>query len=208
MYQARERKIAIFTFMFGQSLPGLNTNRCMKGLLFSCLFFASSLLNSQISVCKDGITKFTSEAPLELIKAQSDKTSGVIDPASKSVAFSVTVESFEGFNSGLQREHFQENYMETSKYKTATFKGKIIEDIDFTKNGTYPIRVKGTFNIHGTEKEKIIKGKITVRDKELLIESSFEVPLEDHNITIPKVVNQKIASVIKVEVKATLKPKV
>ncbi len=208
MYRARERKIAIFTVMFGKSLPGLNTNRCMKGLLLSFLFFTSSLLCSQISVCKDGITKFTSEAPLELIKAQSDKTSGVIDPASKSVAFSVAVESFEGFNSGLQREHFQENYMETSKYKTATFKGKIIEDIDFTKNGTYPIRVKGTFNSHGTEKEKIIKGKITVRDKELLIESSFEVPLEDHNISIPKVVNQKIASVIKVEVKATLKPKV
>jgi hypothetical protein len=67
--------------------------------------------------------------------------------------------------------------------------------------------VKGTFNIHGTDKEKIIKGKITIKDKEVTIESAFDVPLEDHNISIPKVVNQKIASVIKVEVKATLKPK-
>ncbi len=163
---------------------------------------------SQIYICKDGVIKFTSEAPLELIKAQSNKTNGVIDVATKSVAFSVIIETFDGFNSGLQKEHFRENYMETNKYKTAVFKGKIIEDIDFSKNGTYTVRAKGTFNIHGAEKEKIVKTKITVKDKEISVETNFEVPLDDHNISIPKVVNQKIASIIQVEVKATLKPKV
>jgi polyisoprenoid-binding protein YceI len=162
---------------------------------------------SQIYICKDGVIKFTSEAPLELIKAQSNKTNGVIDVATKSVAFSVIIETFDGFNSGLQKEHFRENYMETDKYKTAVFKGKIIEDVDFSKNGTYTVRAKGTFNIHGTEKEKIVKTKITIKDKEITVETSFEVPLDDHNISIPKVVNQKIASIIQVEVKATLKPK-
>jgi polyisoprenoid-binding protein YceI len=162
---------------------------------------------SQIYVCKDGHTRFTSEAPLELIKAQSDKTNGVIDIATKNVAFSIDVDSFEGFNSGLQKEHFRENYMETEKYPKATYKGKIIEDIDFSKNGTTTVRSKGVFSIHGTEKEKIVKVKITIKDKEIAIETSFDVPLEDHNIKIPKVVNQKIASVIMVEVKATLKPK-
>lgn len=180
----------------------------MRNIFFTFLLILTKVCVSQIYVCKDGIIKFTSEAPLELIKAQSNKTSGAVDIATKNVAFSLMVETFEGFNSGLQREHFKENYLETNKYKTATFKGKIIEDVDFTKNGTYPVRVKGTFNIHGTEKEKIIKGKITVKDKELYIEASFEVPLEDHNIRVPKVVNQKIASIIMVEVKANLKPKV
>ncbi len=180
----------------------------MRIILFFYLIFANLGFYSQIFICKDGSTKFTSEAPLELIKAQSNKTSGVLDETTKNVAFSIMIESFEGFNSGLQKEHFQENYMELNKFKTATFKGKIIEDIDFTKNGTYPIRAKGTFNIHGTEKEKIIKGKITIKDKEIIIEASFEVPLEDHNITVPKIVNQKIASIIKVDVKTVLKPKV
>lgn len=179
----------------------------MRHLIFTFLITLTQICHSQIYVCKDGIIKFTSEAPLELIKAQSNKTNGAIDISNKNVAFSLMVESFEGFNSGLQREHFKENYMETNKYKTATFKGKIIEDIDFAKNGTYAIRVKGTFNIHGTEKEKIIKGKITVKDNEVYVEASFEVPLQDHNIRVPKVVNQKIASIIMVEVKATLKPK-
>lgn len=179
----------------------------MKSFLLTFLFLTTQILYSQAFICKDGITKFTSEAPLELIKAQSNKTSGVLDVATKNVAFTVAIESFEGFNSGLQREHFQENYMETAKYKAATFKGKIIEDVDFSKNGSFPVRVKGNFNIHGTDKEKIVKAKITIKDKEIMIESAFDVPLEDHNISIPKVVNQKIASVINVEVKATLKPK-
>jgi polyisoprenoid-binding protein YceI len=177
-----------------------------KTIIILALIF-SKIIVGQVFLCKDGNTKFTSEAPLELIKAQSNKTSGVLDCATKNVAFSIAIESFDGFNSGLQKEHFRENYMETTKYKAATFKGKIIEDIDFTKNGTYTVRAKGTFNIHGTEKEKIVKTKITIKDKEILVETSFEVPLDDHNIKIPKVVNQKIASIIMVEVKVNLKPK-
>ena len=178
----------------------------MKTLILAFVLLTGSL-RSQIFICKDGDTRFTSEAPLELIKAHTNKTNGVVDCASKNVAFSIDVDSFEGFNSGLQQEHFRENYMETDKYPKATFKGKIIEDVDFTKNGTVTVRAKGIFNIHGTEKEKIVKVKVTIKDKDMLIDTNFEVPLEDHNIKIPKVVNQKIASVIMVEVKATLKPK-
>ena len=179
----------------------------MKNLFIAFFIFSFHLIYSQIYTCKDGITKFTSEAPLEMIKAQSNKTMGVIDCPNKNVAFSVLIDSFDGFNSGLQKEHFQENYMETTKYSTATFKGKIIEDIDFTKNGTVTVRAKGNFMIHGVEKEKIVKVKITIKAREISIDTTFDVPLEDHNIKIPKVVNQKIASVIVVEVKANLKPK-
>ena len=179
----------------------------MKSISTGLFILLSYVCSSQVFLCKDGLTKFTSEAPLELIKAQSNKTAGAIDASNKNVAFSIDIDSFEGFNSSLQKEHFRENYMETDKYKTATFKGKIIEDVDFTKNGTITVRAKGTFSIHGAEKEKLLKVKITIKDKELAIDTSFEVPLEEHNIKIPKVVNQKIASVIMVEVKANLKPK-
>lgn len=179
----------------------------MQKIILVLAIIFTKVTYSQIFICKDGNTKFTSEAPLELIKAQSNKTAGVLDINTKNVAFTVAIESFDGFNSGLQKEHFRENYLEISKYKSATFKGKIIEDIDFSKNGTYTVRAKGTFNIHGTEKEKIVKTKITIKDKDIFIETSFEVPLDDYNIKVPKVVNQKIASIIMIDVKATLKPK-
>jgi len=160
----------------------------------------------QIFMCKDGNTKFTSEAPLEMIKAQSNKTAGAIDFGTKNVAFSVLIQSFEGFNSALQKEHFLENYMEAAKFTKATFKGKIIEDISTLKTGTFLVRAKGIFNVHGIEKEKIIKVKITVKDNVIEVDSDFEVPLTDHDIKVPKIVNQKIASIITVQFKASLKP--
>jgi len=164
-------------------------------------------LSSQVLVCKDGTTAFKSEAPLELIQAKTNKTSGAVDQKAKTVAFAVDINSFEGFNSALQKEHFRENYMETDKYPMATFKGKIIDEVDFTKKGVVTVRAKGIFTVHGTEKEKIVKVKLNIKDNGIEIETEFEVPLEDHNIKIPKVVNQKIASVITVSVKAILRPK-
>jgi hypothetical protein len=79
----------------------------MKFFVFISLSLFVNTFFSQIYVCKDGVTKFTSEAPLELIKAQSNKTTGVIDCSAKNVAFSINVDSFDGFNNGLQKEHFK-----------------------------------------------------------------------------------------------------
>ncbi len=179
----------------------------MRKILAVLCLFTSIVCVGQVFTCKNGVTKFTSEAPLELIKAESNQTIGVLDCSTKNVQFSIMIDSFEGFNSGLQKEHFRENYMETEKFPRATFKGKIIEDIDFTKTGVTTVRAKGIFNIHGTEVEKIVKVKMNIKAGEVAIDTNFEVPLQEHNIKIPKVVNQKIASIILVEVKAVLKQK-
>jgi hypothetical protein len=151
-----------------------------------------------------GKIKFTSDAPLELIKAESGQTMCVISGADKKFAFKVKINSFEGFNDPLQKEHFRENYMESEKYPFATFSGKIIEDVDLSKSGTYNVRAKGMMNIHGVEKEKIVKARIIVKENSCEIDSAFDIPLADHNIKVPKVVNQKIASVIFVDCKASL----
>ena len=71
------------------------------------------------------------------------------------------------------------------------------------------LKLKGTpgRNTHITKSYvRIIKVKIIVKDKVVDAESEFDVPLTDHDIKIPKIVNQKIASVISVQFKANLKP--
>ena len=152
------------------------------------------------------VVTFVSDAPLEYITATSQTLRGVIEAEKRSFAFSIDISSFQGFNSPLQRVHFNENYMESDTYPTATFAGKFIEDVDLTQNGTYEIRVKGRLKIHGIEKERIIKGTVEVSDGEMRIQSAFTVMLEDHNIRIPRVVFQKIAKVISVTVDVTLSP--
>jgi hypothetical protein len=159
-------------------------------------------LNAQIYKTIIGSIYFVSDAPLELIEAKSVKLQGIIDGKKKTFAFSIPISSFEGFNSPLQREHFNENYMESQDFSNATFTGKIIEKIDFAEDGKYTIRAKGKLTIHGVEQERIIKSQIEIKKGKLFVNSNFTVLLVEHKIRVPKIVYQKIAKEIKVNIKA------
>ena len=147
-----------------------------------------------------GSVVFTSNAPLEIIRAESDQLRGILVPEEKRFAFTVAMRSFAGFNSPLQREHFRENYLETDRFPSATFSGKIIDAVDFSTPGTYTVRTKGILEIHGVPRERIIRGKLTVEKDYLRITADFTVPLEAHNIRIPRLVRQKIAETIAVSI--------
>jgi polyisoprenoid-binding protein YceI len=147
---------------------------------------------------------FVSNAELELIKASTDVVQGLIDPDNNQFAFSVDVKTFKGFNSELQREHFNEKYLESELYPKAKFVGKIIEPVDFSQNNTLDVRAKGELDIHGQKQTRIIKARITVNNGSLKIESHFMVPLDDHNIAVPTIVRQKIATEITVDFNATM----
>lgn len=147
-----------------------------------------------------GSLDLKSEAPLEIIECESKSLRGIINPSTKSFAFSVNISSFQGFNSDIQRTHFMENYMEQKKYPQATFTGKIIEDIPFDVPGTYTVRAKGELDIHGIKKERIIKGTITIKNNSIHVLTNFSIPVADHGIAIPKIVRQKIADEIAVMV--------
>lgn len=151
---------------------------------------------------KQGTVKFRSEAPLELIQAESKELKGLIDFADGSFAFTMSMTSFQGFNSALQREHFNENYMESEKFPKATFAGRMIDPPDPQKVGEYTVRAKGKLTIHGVEHERIIQSRMNVATDGISIYAAFTVLLQEHDITIPKVVQQKIAEEISVEIKA------
>ncbi len=174
-------------------------------LVLSALLFVSQYVTAQTiyQVDKGSIT-FNSNAPNEIIKATSEKLEGVIDVQKRTFAFKVDIRSFMGFNSPLQKDHFNENYMESHLYKLATFSGKIIEDIDLNEPGIHKLRAKGRLNIHGVEEERIIYAQVKQTEKKIIIASEFEVELSDHNIKIPRVVNDKLATAVIVSINARL----
>ena len=173
-------------------------------MLFYVLALTTANGQGNIFSTQTGTISFTSEAPLEIISAASKKMEGVIDATALSFAFAVSIRTFEGFNNGLQQQHFYENYLETDKYPTATYSGKIIEHVDLSKPGTYQVRAKGQLNIHGRSKERILKVELISTGSEIKVSSEFLVPLVDHQIEVPRIVNQKIAQEIVVEVHGTL----
>ena len=99
-----------------------------------------------------------------MIEAECKQLSGVLDIEKRTLAFKVKVQGFQGFNSALQREHFNENYMESDGFPEATFTGKIIENVDLTVPGEHKVRVKGMLTIPGIGKERIIPGKLIVKN--------------------------------------------
>ena len=169
-------------------------------LLFSFVFTFSYLgISQEIAYSSQtGVASFKSDAPLEIIKAKSHSLAGRINPVTKEFSFVLKINSFQGFNSAVQRVHFLEDYLEETKFPLATFKGKLIEDIPFDIPGTYEVRAKGTLDIHGVEKERIIRGTITIKPSEVHMATNFLIPLSDHDIAIPKIVRQKIAEQIAV----------
>lgn len=163
-------------------------------------------VKNQIYICRNGSVSFLSDAPLELLKAKNESLSGVLNIANRSFSFQVPTKAFEGFNSTLQRVHFNEDFMETELFPYSTFKGKIIEEFDLSVPGEYEIRAKGKLFIHGVEVDRIIRCDLTVTISRIDVNAGFTIFIEDHNISIPSILNQKIASEINVNVKLTFLP--
>ena len=108
----------------------------MKHLFLTILAcFMGFLVQGQIYSTNTAFVKFCSNAPLEIIKAESDQLKGVLNLDNKTFAFKLFIKTFQGFNSPLQQEHFYENYLEVRTYPESVFQGKILEDIDINNKG-------------------------------------------------------------------------
>jgi polyisoprenoid-binding protein YceI len=149
---------------------------------------------------KSGTAVFRSDTKLEIIHATSSTLSGAVNTEAQGVAFTVRINSFEGFNNPVQQVHFMENFMEATRYPVATFTGKIIEEVRFDTPGIHHIRVKGILNVHGVDSERIIPGTLTVETDQVHVQSRFMIRLEEHNINVPKLFSQKIAEFIAVQI--------
>jgi polyisoprenoid-binding protein YceI len=180
-------------------LQKIKMNKIILLLVFLSGGKSLCLSQAQLYVVEKGEVTFTSEASLENIKAESKSVRGVINPDSREFAFSIRINSFIGFNSEIQRVHFLENYMEQTKYPEATFSGKLIEDIPFDSPGTYSVRAKGVLEIHGIRQERILRGTITLKPGEVMMNADFSILLSDHDIAIPKIVRQKISEQIDIK---------
>ena len=158
------------------------------GLLLSISVFS----NAQIYKSKDKgvVVSFFSTTPIEDIDATNNACTSLLNSANDTIVFKIPNKEFV-FPKSLMQEHFNENYMETSKYPNATFKGKINEDIDYTKEGIYKVTCTGMLKMHGVEQIRTIAGTITVKSEELTIVSNFNVKLVDHKIDVPKLITEK-----------------
>lgn len=158
---------------------------------------------SQREITREGYVRFYSSTPVEDIEAVSNQASSVIDRESGDIAFQVLMRSFT-FEKALMQEHFNENYVESSEFPKAIFRGSFDElsEVTFDSDGTYETTVSGDFEVHGVSQERTIPVTIIVEEGTIKLESSFMVEPADHDIDIPSAVRNNIAREIEVTVKA------
>ncbi len=171
-------------------------------LAFATVFMAQA--NAQKYGTRKGTITFNSETAMEKIKAVNNTVSAVIDAKTKKLQFAVLIKGFQ-FKKALMQEHFNENYMESSKYPKASFKGEIVGgDVDFTQIGTYEAKVKGKLTIHGVTKEVTVPATIEMSKAGAHTTATFDVLVADYGIQIPSLVKNKIAKSVTINVDATL----
>src|SRR5258708_19227789 len=96
------------------------------------------------------------------------------------------------FPKELMQEHFNENYVESDKYPKASFSGTFTGNLDVSKDGQYPVMVKGMLSLHNTTKEIEVPATLEVKDGTLSGQSQFEIRPEDFRIHIPSLLKVKI----------------
>lgn len=176
----------------------------MKHISIILLAWLSSLnlAGQTLYASKNAQISLFSSAPIEDIAAKTSAGNSVYNAATGDLIFSVAVNTFK-FNKSLMQEHFNSDYLESDKYPRATFKGKVQERPDVTKDGTYPVTVVGELDVHNVKKARTIPGTLTVSNGVITMSSEFMVKCADHNIEIPRLVFKNIAETIKMNVNAT-----
>lgn len=172
----------------------------MKNILLLALLFIGFHSKAQLYMTTNGEVSFFSKTPLEDIDAVNKSVSSIINTATNEVAVQMRITNFV-FPNKLMQEHFNENYLESEKFHSATFKGKIKESVDLTVPGSYPITASGSATIHGVTRPIELKGNIISTGTNLALTCAFEVKLVDYKVDIPKIVFAKIAEVIKISSK-------
>lgn len=181
----------------------------MKRILIVALsLMAGEAMMSQKMMTRTGEIKFDASMPdLVEIAATNTGASCIFDKATGEFVALVLIKSFK-FKSPLMEEHFNENYMESSKFPKATFKGKIA-NFDASKlNGTKSsYELEGDLTLHGVTKK--IKTKIYLVENagKVIATSNFSVKSKDYAIEIPSLVKEKFAENIKVSLDFSLEAK-
>lgn len=153
--------------------------------------------------CTNGKIHMFSATPIEDIDATSEKAVCVLNTESKKVFAKVAMTSFH-FPKALMEEHFNENYVESEQYPFGILDAVIVEAIDFTKDGTYDVTLRGTFEVHGVKQQRDIPGKLVIKNGQpASAKAVFMIKLADHKIKIPKAVVTNIAEDIKIDVDFT-----
>ena len=176
----------------------------MKKLLIavSLLTITSASLFAQKAMTRTGKITFDATTPTspEKISGIDKQVACAMDSKTGHIQFQAQIKDFK-FEKALMEDHFNENYMESSQFPKAEFKGYIknVKEIDFSKDGKYPANFEGTLTIHGVAQKVTTTGQIEIAQGKPTITGEFSVKIKDFGIK-GLYIGEKIANEAKIRV--------
>jgi hypothetical protein len=169
------------------------------------VFFVVQLGFTQKMITRSGEIKFEASMPsFEEVAAKNNAVSAILNPSNGEIAVLALIKAFK-FKAQLMEEHFNENYMESSKFPKATFKGKIVNlDVSKLSIKKTDFDLEGELTIHGVTKKVKTKITLTLIAEKINALSNLVVKAKDYNIAIPSLVKSKIAEDIDISIKLVL----
>ncbi|GAC1437796.1 MAG: hypothetical protein NVSMB63_00200 [Sediminibacterium sp.] len=150
-------------------------------VIFSFLFFVNNAEAQKIFGTRNGKISFQSPTDDDVKAVNNEVTSRIADNGQ--VTFSLLIKGFK-FRYAEMQEHFNDQYAESSKFPRADFKGMIanLKDVNFTKDGSYKVTVKGNLTMHGVTKNITVNGTLDMRGGKPAVKAGFPAVMKDYNI--------------------------
>jgi hypothetical protein len=182
----------------------------MKKILILTFFSTLGIsgFSQTLYITRSGQISFFSKTPMENIDGINNEVTSMLDAGKGDLVFAVLIKSFH-FEKALMEEHFNENYLESTKFPKATFQGKItnVSSVNFMKDGSYPATVEGDLTMHGVKQRQTSSGTITVANGKISAVSTLTIKLADFKIERPSLVADKISETIEIRINCQYEPK-
>lgn len=168
----------------------------MKKIILSicCLVIVFMANAQQVFATKTGQIFFNATGRDVKIVAVNNQTDSKFVSSTGQIIFGVLIKGFK-FENQLMEDHFNENYMESTQFPKADFKGYItnIKEVNFAKDGDYSIKVDGNLTIHGVTNKVNTEGIMQIKGGKPTISGLFKIAIKQYGIK-GTYIGDKIAS--------------
>lgn len=179
-----------------------------KQLFIAALLLASTAVFAQKKTTTSAVIAFDATTPIDALPKAENKTAvASLDTKTGAVAFEAIMKNFAFGNPKIQEHFNQPNWLDSDKYPTATFAGKLVNPkaVNFAKDGSYTAEVEGDLTIHGVTNKIKAPATFVVSGGAISSKSEFSVKLADYKVDGPAVGAGKVAKDPKITVAADFK---
>ncbi len=173
----------------------MNMKKILLLLGFVVLGFIGNELSAQkIFATRNGKIAFAAPSDDDVKAVNNEVTSRIADNGQ--ITFSLLIKGFK-FKYAEMQDHFNDQYLESTKYPRADFKGMVqnLTGVNFSKDGTYKVTVKGDLTMHGVTKNVSANGTIEIKGGKPVATCQFTILMKDFKVDASSVTDKVMVDV-------------